>query len=187
MNHFSDYPAGVPELHRFVRRKIAGRIAGAISWLVFWIVSCTLWGRTSEYMSPFGWTLLGIGLGMLGWPLFGIGRLIADKPFEGTISSLRMAYVWHSDTPLSRNLRKEPVITAYVGLDDGQTVRFRFPVKDICPKDYYAVGDRVRHYRFLPYLEKQSKPEDVVVCVVCGKFSLIGDDVCEECRLPLLK
>ena len=188
MHEFSGYPGQQLRLYRFVQRKIAGRIVGGILWLVFWVVSCTLWGRTSAYMSPLGWTMLGVLIGLLAWPVFGLGKILSDKPFEGRISALKLAYIWHSDSPWSRSgIRKEPLVTAYITLDDGREIKFKFPVKDIHPKDYYAVGDRVRHYRGLPYPEKKEKPEDVVICVSCGKFSLIGDECCEYCRLPLLK
>lgn len=187
-NRFSGYPRYAPVLHTFVRRKIALRITGAVLWFAFWVTSCALWGRNNTYMSPANWTLLGVLIGMLGWKLFKLGEMLRDKPFEGTITSMKLKQVWHSDSPWTRErMRKEPQVTALIDVGGEEPIKFRFPVKDDAPKDYYAVGDRVRHYRCLPYLEKQNKPEDVVVCVVCGKYSYITDEICEFCKKPLLK
>lgn len=188
LNRFSGYPRYAPALYAAVRRKIALRIIGAVIWFAFWVVSCTLWGQDNPYMSPMNWTILGVLIGLLGWKLFKLGVMLRDKPFEGTISSMKLAYVWHSDTPWMRGgMKKEPQVTATVDVGGEEPVKFKFPVKDINPKDYYAVGDRVRHYRCLPYLEKEEKPEDIVICVACGKFSYIDEDRCEFCKKPLLK
>lgn len=186
--HFSGYPNATPALHAVVQRKIALRIAGAAAWFAFWVISCTLWGRDNQYMSPLNWTILGILIGLLAWKLFKLGVMLRDKPFEGTITSMKLKYVWHSDTPWTRGgMKKEPLVTATIDIGGEVPIKFKFPVKDIHPKDYYAVGDRVRHYRCLPYLEKEHKPEDVVICVACGKYSYIADEKCEFCKKMLLK
>lgn len=188
MCKFSGYPHRTPAMRAIVRRRIALRITGAVLWLGFWVVSCGLWGRDNEYMSQGNWILLGTLIGLLGWKIFKLGVMLRDKPFDGTITSMKLAYVWHSDTPWLRGaMKKEPQITATVDIGGEEPIKFKFPVKDIHPKDYYAVGDRVRHYRCLPYLEKEDKPEDIVICADCGKYSYITEDVCEFCKKPLLK
>lgn len=185
---FSRYAEKQHPLCQVVQRRIVMRILGALLWFAFWVISCTLWGQDNPYMSPFNWTLLGVLIGLLGWKLFRLGDLLRDKPFEGTITSMKLKYVWHSDTPwLHTRMQKAPQVTAIVDVGGEEPIKFRFPVKDIHPKDYYAVGDRVRHYRALPYLEKENKPEDVVICVYCGKFSYITEDTCEVCKKTLLK
>lgn len=187
-NSFSGYPQYIPRMRAIVQRKIVLRIAAALLWMAFWLVSCAIWGRDNQYMSQGNWTLLGALIGLLGWKLFKLGEMLRDKPFEGTIISMKLKYVWHSDTPWMKDkMRKEPQVTAIVDIGGEEPIKFRFPVKDIHPKDYYGVGDRVRHYRCLPYLEKENKPEDIVICVDCGKYSYITEDVCEFCKKPLLK
>ena len=186
-SNFSGYPARVPAMRALVQRRIALRITGAVLWMGLWVAACTLWGRRSDYMTPLNWSFLGVLVGLLGWKLFKLGKILRDKPFEGTITSVKLAYVMHSDAPWTgRGYRQAPKVTVEVDIGD-EKIKFRFPVDDIHPKNYYAVGDRVRHYRCLPYLEKADKPEDVCICVACGKYSYMVGDCCEFCKAPLLK
>lgn len=186
---FSGYPHHTPAMRRIMHRKFALRAGGAVLWFLAWTLFCFFWGADhNEYFSRFNWTLLGVLIGLLGWRIFRIGAILRDRPFEGVITDIQLKYVYHSDTPwLKAAPRQVPQVVAEIAVDGRESVRYHFPVKDPHPKQYYAVGDRVRHYRGLPYPEKSYKPEDTVICAACGRFSYVRHDRCEFCKMPLLK
>lgn len=186
---FSGYPQAHNRLYRAVQARAALRVGGAILWFIGWTLSCAVWGLShNEYLSPAAWTVLGLLIGCCAWPIFRLKKHFRDRDFEGTITSMKRAYIYYDSTPWLRNApRKVPQIIATVQPDEGEAFKYRFPPEDEDVANYYRVGDRVRHYRGLRYLEKQDKPEDIIICVECGKYSYITEDVCEFCKKPLLK
>lgn len=53
---------------------------------------------------------------------------------------------------------------------------------------YFNIGDRVRHHAGLKSLEKFDKTGDwFLPCNACGTICEIHEDICPQCRCPLLK
>jgi len=54
--------------------------------------------------------------------------------------------------------------------------------------NYYNIGDKVRHHGSLNTYEKFDKTADsIIFCNACGFLHDIHEDVCRNCKCPLLK
>lgn len=178
------------DLRAYVRRRSIKIWLKTIVWEVFWIAVFVYYGGRTDMSFDYRFqlvlsVLLIFGLFAFGW----VGHML-DHSYRGRILRMDYKQVMEMD-PGGRkgSARVRSVQKIYLRVEDeaGHKHKIVLPKKNGFDR-YYHVGDRIIHYRGLPYPESNDgADQNLYVCSLCGGVEMTDTDHCHGCGASLIK
>lgn len=175
-----------PAFAKYIKRNNRYSIIISIILAVVAIIGFYIAGEMgSEGMSNPASLFIGFGIGgmFLFIALFQISRRKFSSTWDGIVENKKIKKKTHHDQDSVEKYLEYSII---VRSDLGKKYVIKTRSSDIY--NYYNIGNRVRHHAGLNSLEKYDNTGDMYIpCNACGTLCNIRDDVCYNCKCPLLK
>lgn len=161
------------------------RIALSLFWWILWGYSYVRFILRRHIavrdISSMQWLFAAI-LAVIPFLFFGLWRVLWDRSWDGVVVKKKVGRIYDTKGVKFFERRGEDAEYVYVKKPNGKLYIMAFYGKNILGAGHYKIGDKVHHYKNLPFCEKHDKsdfPERL--CVFCGNLTRDEQEYCAFC------
>lgn len=167
------------------------RILLSLGWWLLWGISIFQYMHRHEIdpqnLLQFQWIWTSI-IFILPFPCFGLWKTLRDRSWDGIVVRKKVGQIYATKRGRYLGDHGEDAEFVWIKKPNGKLFVMTFWGKNILSAEYYEIGDKVHHYKNLPFCEKHDKRESSKqLCVFCGNLSPADSTHCFFCWKHLPK
>ncbi|MBS6447768.1 MAG: hypothetical protein KH382_09320 [Clostridiales bacterium] len=161
------------------------KIALSLFWWILWGCSYVRFIMQRHIavkdISSMQWLFIAI-LAVVPFLFFGLWRVLWDRSWDGVVVKKRVGRIYATKEGKYLGHHGEDAEYVYVKKPNGKLFVMTFYDKNILGAGHYNIGDRVHHYKNLPFCEKHDKSDSPErLCVFCGNLTKDKQEHCAFC------